>query len=295
LTTAHVSGVYDVVVTVDGVASTALADDNASDDYDYIDPMVITGVSPDVGAEGGGETVTITGGGFLSSHRLGEAVQPTVTFDYNGDPADCAVMSFTDTEIICATSAHAHGLVDVKVDNGRQSAALDDAYFYYEIYVGLASSQGSGKVSFSVLPSDANGGSGFDIITARTNLPTGYQLSMKTAANTLVCGGLDVCSSQWYSSVASLGTLSDGSWGYQLDYLANSADAGQADPDKPPPSDWQPIPVADTQIYDKSELSIGVTDVGGDTFRLWYGAKASWFLPVTTYQRQVTITAIANI
>jgi hypothetical protein len=308
---AHANGIYDVAVTVNGVVSLGWPQ-LVNNDYDYIDPMTITGISPFTGGEDGGDTVTITGAGFLSTHVAGASTPPTITFDPGGTPADCDLISYTDTEIVCTTSAHAHGLVAVKVDNGLQNYTMAanqaadggpvmngdksqsvGGFLYYELYVGLDLSQGS--VSFSVLPSDANGNSNFDIVTARTNLSTGYQLGMKTDANTLVCSGLDVCSSHWYSSIAASGSLSDDSWGRQLDYLANPADASQTDPAKPPPTAWQPIPISDTVMFNKSGLDIGVTDVGGDKFRLWYGAKASWFMPVTTYKRQVTITAIANI
>jgi hypothetical protein len=295
---AHSAGIFDMSVTTGGIASTVRAPEashSADDDYDYIGPLEITGVSPEVGSEDGGTEVTISGTGFLTSHRAGAAAQPTVTFDPDGTSADCALVSFTDTEIICTTAAHGPGLVDVKVDNGLQYDTLDDGFLYYELYIGLASSQGSGKVSFSVLPSDTNGNSNFDIVTAKTNLPTGYLLSMKTAANTLICSGLDVCTSHWYSSVPTTGSLGNDSWGHQLNYLANPSDASQPDPAKPPPNTWRPIPVNETTIYTKSSLDPGVTDVGGDKFRLWYGAKASWMMPVTTYRRTVTITAIANI
>jgi hypothetical protein len=288
---AHVNGVYDVAVTVDGITSTALAGDGTSDDYDYIDPMEITDISPAVGTELGGDSVTITGKGFLSSHRAGMAAQPVVTFDPDGTPADCVLVSFTDTEIVCTTAAHDRELVDVKIDNGLQTYVEDDGFLYYELYIGLASEQGDGKVSFSVLPSDSGGNSGFDTLTARTNLPTGYQLGMKTVNNTLVCSGLDVCASHWYSSVASTGSLGDDTWGYQLDYLPSPTPPQLS----PTPTAWQPIPIIETTVFVKSSLTPGITDVSGDNFQLWYGAKASWFMPVTTYERTVTITAVANL
>jgi hypothetical protein len=290
---AHSAGIYDVEVTAGGITSAAQVSPS-DDDYDYIDPMIITEIAPSAGSEAGGSEVTITGSGFLSTHRAG-ATQPVVTFDPSGTPANCDPISYTDNQIVCVTSAHSIGLVDVKVDNGLQNYIMNDGFLYYELYIELASSQGGGKVSFAVLPTDATGNSNFDILTAKTNLSTGYQLSMKTAANTLVCSGLDVCSSHWYSSIAASGALSDDSWGRQLNYLANPAEAGQTNPAKPSDDAWQPIPISNTVIYNKTNLDSGVTDAGGDKFRLWYGAKASWFMPVTTYQRTVTITAVSII
>lgn len=291
---AHVKGLYDVSITVDGYSSTTPTGLADSDDYEYIEPIEITSIVSDVGSEDGGEDITITGKGFLAPNKPGMHA-PTITFDPSGTPADCDLKSATDTQIVCTTSAHSPELVDVKVDNGLQNATASDGFLYYETYLGLASSLNGGVVSFSVLPSDPSDDSNFDIITVRTNLPTGYRLKMKTANNTLTCIGLSVCSSQWFNSISATGSLSDDSWGHQLNYLADPTEASQTNPTKPSTTAWQPIPVADTTIYNKSSINLGTTDVGGDKFRLWYGAKASWLLPASTYERTVTITAVANI
>lgn len=85
--------------------------------------VTVSAVSPNTGPTSGGQTVEITGGGFVNS----AGGTPTVTFD--GVPA--TVISFTSTKINVTTPAHAAGVVDIVVtDTGPAFAVGTGAGLY---------------------------------------------------------------------------------------------------------------------------------------------------------------------
>lgn len=104
-TPAHAAGVVDVVVTnTDSLFGTL------SGGFTYQTPPnpapTVTGNSPSSGTTLGGDSVTITGTGFLSG--------ATVTFNSN---AATSVTVVSSTSITATTPAHAAGAVDVVVTN----------------------------------------------------------------------------------------------------------------------------------------------------------------------------------
>jgi len=88
--------------------------------YAFIAPPVVTSISPSVGSTAGGNTVTITGTGFLSG--------ATVTM---GSSACTSVNVLFPTQLTCETPAHAAGVVDINVTNSDgQTSQLSTAYAY---------------------------------------------------------------------------------------------------------------------------------------------------------------------
>ncbi|MDR1300465.1 MAG: IPT/TIG domain-containing protein [Candidatus Nomurabacteria bacterium] len=70
-----------------------------------------------------------------------------VIMDANGDPAPCTISSWTDTQIICTTSAHSYGLIDVTIGNDVELAVYTDGYFYRDPPVIDSVSPNSGLAS----------------------------------------------------------------------------------------------------------------------------------------------------
>jgi len=88
--------------------------------FEYVEPMVVSALTPESGPVAGGTEVTISGDRF----RQG------VTVTFGGTPAtDVVVVS--ETELMCVTPAHAGGVVYVTVTSPcAQSETLDDAFEY---------------------------------------------------------------------------------------------------------------------------------------------------------------------
>jgi|GEM_PF-5467473 len=120
VTPAHAAGAVDVVVTnPSGGESTTV-----TGGFTYEappTPVTVTSVSPNKGTVIGGETVTITGTGFLGV--------PTVTF---GGTAATSVVLTSSTSLTAVTPAHAAGAVNVVVTNpsGGASATLANGFTY---------------------------------------------------------------------------------------------------------------------------------------------------------------------
>ena len=118
---AHAEGWVDVAVT-EGFGLFSATETNG---FYYIDiePPDITAVSPTGGTTVGGTTVTVTGSNFGAEQGSGG-----VYFDRIAS----TVTSWSDTEIVCLTPAHAEGLVDVAVmePNGYVTDTLTDGYLY---------------------------------------------------------------------------------------------------------------------------------------------------------------------
>jgi hypothetical protein len=120
VTPPHIAGSVDIIVYD---ANTVLNNEDAFTYYDSIS-LTILDISPNSGSENGGTKVTLTGivfGTTTGTVELGTS---------NSGYANCAVISWSDTEIVCTTSAHTAGAVDVKVTIGQSDATLSGAYTY---------------------------------------------------------------------------------------------------------------------------------------------------------------------
>ena len=108
---AHAAGPVDVVVTTIGGSATFAGS------FTYI-PQAITGLAPNSGPTMGGTSVVITGIGFTGS----------TAFTFGGTAATCTVNS--DTQITCASPAHAAGPVDVVVTTPTGAATSAGGFTY---------------------------------------------------------------------------------------------------------------------------------------------------------------------
>jgi hypothetical protein len=105
---ANVSGTVDVTVTTPAGTS---AITQPADQFTYLGPPVVTGISPASGAAAGGDTVTITGSGF------------TGAIDVSVGPTSASAMHVdTDTQIT-ATTPPGTGTVDVTVTTPAGTSA----------------------------------------------------------------------------------------------------------------------------------------------------------------------------
>jgi hypothetical protein len=107
------SNTVDVTVTTPAGASAI----SAADHFTYTAvPAVVTGVSPTVGTAAGGNSVTITGSGFLgaTSVQFGTVKAPAMTVS-------------SDTQITATSPAGSPGIVDVTVTNRAGSSAISTA------------------------------------------------------------------------------------------------------------------------------------------------------------------------
>lgn len=128
----HAAGTVDVLVTTPGEGTNT---NTAADDFTYIAPPAVSGLSPTSGSTAGGNTVTITGLGFTGANAVnfgGSIVAPTVV---------------NDTTITVTAPAHVAGTVDVLVvhpTNGTSANTVADNYTYLGVPVvsGLTPSTG---------------------------------------------------------------------------------------------------------------------------------------------------------
>jgi alpha-tubulin suppressor-like RCC1 family protein len=96
------------------------------------------------------------------------------------DTAPCIIESWADTEIVCVTSTHVDGLVDLYVSAGADEVVVEDAYLYrdYTILMGLT----PGQVFLEPTAQDIISGSSFGVtqeISVSTNYPDGYALRLE--------------------------------------------------------------------------------------------------------------------
>jgi hypothetical protein len=257
----------------------------AAADYYYHVPLAIDGVSPDRGADGGGTEIRISGQKFIYD---GETVDGTlaglsVVLAVDGDvsPAECVVKSLTVTEIVCETSAHQAGVVDVVVDNGKESYTLEDGYLYVETRLTLLVD----NVEFTVSPA-GGAEAGYTVATVTTNNPTGYRLSMVADGVDLVC----VSNPEWtIPSIANDGGLSDDSWGYGM----GSFDSVGGEWKAPSDNAWRKIPVGGNG--DVIGSSAAPSGDGGDFYGIYFGAKVSYVTPAcVSYGQRVVVTLVGE-
>jgi len=126
------AGAVDVLVTTPGEGTSTNTSD---DDFTYIAPPSVSGLSPTSGLVAGGNIVTITGTGFTGANAVsfgGSIASPTVN---------------SDTTITVTAPAHVAGTVDVLVvhpTNGTSANTIADNYTYLDVPVvsGLTPSTG---------------------------------------------------------------------------------------------------------------------------------------------------------
>lgn len=85
-------------------------------------PVLLTSVSPSIGSVDGGETITVTGQGFVAG---------STTVEIGGASASNVVVS-SDTELTCETPSGSSGDADVTVSVDGVSASLPDSFEYVE-------------------------------------------------------------------------------------------------------------------------------------------------------------------
>jgi hypothetical protein len=222
-TSAHAEGLVDVVIQINQESGTLTGA------YEYVPENYhptpsITSITPDEGPETGGTLVTITGERFGSTAETVEL--GTATSGY----ATCTIISWTDTEIQCTTSAHTAGIVDVKITIGEDSTTLTDAYTYtLESFISVgfvndpASSCGpqtNSTVDFQIInPSFANIITTSACITSVATNHNGYILSLSATGNdsSLISTANPADKIPSISnSLTNPAPLSAGSWGFAL-------------------------------------------------------------------------------
>jgi len=119
-----------VQVTVTTPEGTSPADENGADNYTFVSGLPeVTSVSPDFGVTTGGQSVTITGFGFVYQGHAASAV------DFGGVGAE----SFTvvNNNTIDATAPADTGTVDVTVTTGAGVSSANapvDSFYYLSSY-----------------------------------------------------------------------------------------------------------------------------------------------------------------
>ena len=279
-TPAHAVGVVNVAVTQFGVTTTM----NGA--FTFINPLNITSVVPARGPTDGGTRVVIYGESFIPASAT--AASSFLDLEVVFDDAPCNVASvndFTDTMIICTTTAHAGGLVDVTVTTGSGVNHTDTLAGGFT-YVLLSLSLDTQYVNINVTPSTI--GTGKVTLYAQTDNSKGYKLQMRaddgdagtTNDNRLKCVSP---STAYFSSISSVGALADNTWGWGVGVSA--------------PVNWNPVPLSDTQLTTPTIGPSGPMGDGAaaDTYSLWYGVKMSWTQPQCVYTARIVITALPNL
>lgn len=120
--------------------------------FTYLNPPVVSGVSPSAGALSGGTTITISGTDFYSG--------ASVTLD--GFP--CTSVQFVDSSTLtCVTPSHAAGAVDIIVTNPDNEFDTYEAAYTYQI---------APDISY-VTPNNGPMGGGTSVTVVGTGFVTG--------------------------------------------------------------------------------------------------------------------------
>jgi hypothetical protein len=131
----HAAGTVDIIVShpTEGQSS-----NTAADDFTYIAPPSVSGLSPTSGSTAGGNMVTITGTGFTGANAVnfgGTGLVPTV---------------LNDTTITVTAPAHVAGTVDVLVvhpTNGTSANTIADNYTYLGVPVVSSLTPSTGPIA----------------------------------------------------------------------------------------------------------------------------------------------------
>lgn len=114
-------------------------------------------------------------------------------------------------------------------------------------------------------------------LTASSDNPTGYNLSIDAVDNTLTHTILPDVITPTAGTIAAPAALGDNAWGFNLD---NS-------------DDFAAVPLASTATNDKIiKTTAGPT--AGDTIDIYFGAKVNLQIPAGTYSGTVNFTLLAN-
>jgi hypothetical protein len=254
-------------------------------DYYYHIPLAITSLTPNKGPTTGSTEITITGQKFIYNGETAESTLATLTVilavDGDASPAACTVKTLTATEIVCITTSHQVGLVDITVNNGTESHTLENGYLYVETNLTLLVD----NVKLTVSPA-AGAETGYTVATVTTNSPTGYSLLMVANGTDLVCLSDPT---QKIPSITTNGNLIDDSWGYGLGSFDSSLGIWS-----PPTSNaWRKVPVGGSG--DTIGSSTAPSEENGDLFGVYFGVKVSHTTPACAdYQQSLTITLEAQ-
>jgi alpha-tubulin suppressor-like RCC1 family protein len=243
----------------------------------------------------------------------------SVTFDASGTPAGCIDMIVvSDTKLTCTTTAHAPGLVSITINHGSNSSVtmpakwldtgantstdqsvsnIQSGFLYESLYVSLAVS--TSTVNLGSLSPTLSGAftSNSSVVTARTNYPDGYNLSISTdeqstnpnashmkhdTLSAYINGASHTCSWNNTSKTFTDATvsLSNNTWGFTL----NSANLAS--------QQFCQVPNADSPLTIKSTTTANET---GDTTTFYYGARVDMTKPAGQYKATVVYTAVGNI
>ncbi len=299
------AGAVDVVITQ---WSTPITMEKA---FTYINPLTITSISPDRGPVTGGTIVTITGESFIPVGTTAAAVIATGNLSVTIDGVPCAVSSaanYTNTSIKCTTGVHPSGGISdvtITVDTdanpltppnpnhtdtmaGVQNPtthAVESGFLYIQLSLSISAQ----PIEIAVEPSSQ--GVKDVAVSVTTDNPEGYALVMRaddsnssTANdNQLKCNKSG--STARFEPVSSDGSaLSDNTWGWNLDSGNSTV-----------PTTWRKVTTDNTEI-DNSPLPSGPLHDGSsaDSYKIWFGVKASGAQPVCVYSATVVFTAVAN-
>jgi hypothetical protein len=115
----------------------------------------------------------------------------------------------------------------------------------------------------------------YDTLTVTTNASNGYDISLSSDGQDLVC---TADSSQTIANLPTPSGLSNDTWGYNHSLSAAT------------PTTWQPVPADDTIITSPSP-----SQPAGDNYYLHFGVKVSFATPACIYQQALIITGVENI
>ena len=271
----HAVETVNVKVSIDGIDNVPPSISTA-DDYIFRNPMTITSVTPSKGLVDGGTEVVIVGTNLLPPSGLGGGI--SVIFNPTGsDPAPCNVASWTNTQIVCTTSSHDIGLVDVQVANDFESGVSSDIYEY----ISLILSSSTSLVAINLNPNVEN----YGLVTygVKTNNPSGYQLMIKAINDVDIKSDVSCDQTSKFSPLSNVGGLLHSTWGWQASSSVPST--GQ--------TNWRPMTLTNQLISSSASVS-GSDGTTFDNHHVYFGAKASINQPPCTYQTQIMVTVIAN-
>ena len=275
------SGTVDIIVTVNGVASTP----TLADQFTYLAFPTVTGLSPTNGPATGGTTVTITGTNF--STTPGATSIAFVTPDQLDGTAPATNVACTSTTRCTATSPAGVGTVDVTatVAGATSSMSSADQFGYAPVITGISPTSGpaTGGTSVAISGAGLSNANGLPVSVSAafgtTLVSAGCASSTScTATSPLGSGTVDVRIT--FDGLTSAATAAD-----QFTYQSATTQIGW--------TDWSltaPAPPATTyalfaSVYnpaDKTVLFVDdlIDDSGAATFQTWTwdGSSQSWTL-----------------
>jgi len=174
--------------------------------------------------------------------------------------------------------------------------------FYGVLQTLVALSVSNDNLSINLAPTSPTGTT-TNIISAATNSPAGYTLSIQAgcafdasgdlAAGTcasdnrlkLIGSAVGSTNSADYLASTAPGALADNTWGYQFDVAG------------PDDSNWLPVPTTATNLKTTNVANAGSSGLSAGTpnnYNVFYGAKISADRPGGTYRGTIVYTAVGN-